>query len=709
MDREPHAPAAARGAGDLGARYDILGRLAVGGMAELFLARPKGSAHVVVVKRILPQLAEDPEFVRMFRDEAHLASTLQHPNIARVFDFGLDGEEPFFAMEYVHGENLRTILRGAIAKCEPIPLALVLTIADGLTAALHHAHEQTDGDGRPLLIVHRDVSPTNVLVSQRGELKIVDFGIAKAAAGTHVTQAGMLKGKASYMSPEQCRAEPVDRRSDIFAIGILLYELTTLQRLFKGDNELAILHQILTGQITRPSTVTNNYPPELEAILLRTLQIEPSQRYPTAAALRGDLRTFAHRHGLTISGEALSRYLVERFGAKPYPGGEPSTVAREEEAPTTMGARDEAAVPANARPASRTPTGTNAAAKPGNAGLRPAPRPKAATPGLVARKSGPTGSAARAPISARPTESSSAPRTATPSVIVGGSSSAAATSAPPRPSSPTSRPPSDAASPRSPGRGGPSSASSESMRAREASTAAPTSTRAAPTGPRPSSTTAPAGPRPSSSTAPAGPRPSSTTAPAGPRPAMPLPQSARPTAGVPIGPPQNGASAPLSAESAAFLRGEVQGAEFSAGAHDGRPGGTQIAPPAPAFGPPPGPAAATLPGTPSGVDRTTIAAIDGPARTDRTMIAMPDGTPTHSVKDATVPMDVGPRARPRDATMILPDHDARPRPPGGVDRTVIVSSEDAPPSRGAPAGPMSWSVPPVGETQPVAIDPSSSA
>ncbi|MBK8718658.1 MAG: protein kinase [Deltaproteobacteria bacterium] len=324
MDREREAPAAPRGpgSGELSARYDVIGRLAVGGMAELFLGRPKGApanTGAVVIKRILPQLAEDPEFVRMFRDEAHLASTLDHPNIVRVFDIGTDGDEPFFTMEYVHGENLRTILRGAQARNEAIPLPVVLSIAVGVTAALHYAHERTDRDGRPLAIVHRDVSPTNVLVSQGGEVKIVDFGIAKAAAATHVTQAGMLKGKVSYMSPEQCRGEAVDRRSDVFALGILLYELTTLQRLFRGENELAILHQILTGTVPPPSGIVPGYPPQLEAILMRSLQVDPAGRYPTAAAMQADLEQLCHQLGVRPSAALLSSYLVERFGDKPLP------------------------------------------------------------------------------------------------------------------------------------------------------------------------------------------------------------------------------------------------------------------------------------------------------------------------------------------------------------------------------------------------------
>lgn len=324
MPPEPHAPlplAKTVGTGG-GATYELLGRLALGGMAELYLARSRaadGRDQVVVLKRILPHLAEDPEFVRMFRDEAYLAATLSHPNIVKVFDIGKHGEDYFFTMQYVHGENLRAILRKAQKSGTAIPLPHVLTIALGITAGLHYAHEQVDHDGKPLKIVHRDVSPTNVLVAYDGAIKIVDFGIAKAAAGTHITQAGMLKGKASYMAPEQCRAESVDRRSDVFAIGILLFEMTTLTRLFRGENELAILHQVLTGAVPPPSTRRQGYPPALERIVLKALQTDPQRRYQTAAELQADLTEFARSHGLTPSNASLGQYLRSLFGDKPLP------------------------------------------------------------------------------------------------------------------------------------------------------------------------------------------------------------------------------------------------------------------------------------------------------------------------------------------------------------------------------------------------------
>ncbi len=305
-----------------GASHEILGRLAVGGMAELYLARTthaNGRRQVVVLKRILPHLSEDPEFVRMFRDEAFLAATLDHPNIVHVHDIGQDGEDYFFTMEYVHGENVRTIIKAAQKLEVDIPLQHVIQIALGVCDGLHYAHEQVDEDGTPLRIVHRDVSPTNILVAFDGDVKIVDFGIAKAAAATHVTQAGMLKGKASYMSPEQCRAEHVDRRSDVFAIGLLVYEMTTLTRLFRGDNELAVLHQILTGTVEPPSTRVDHYPPDLERIVMRALAQRPADRYPTALDLHEDPVALARSRGLYPSREALGEFVRELCGERPLP------------------------------------------------------------------------------------------------------------------------------------------------------------------------------------------------------------------------------------------------------------------------------------------------------------------------------------------------------------------------------------------------------
>ena len=209
-------------------RYEILRPLARGGMAELFLARAtgiQGFEKLVVVKRILPEMARDTDYVEMFLEEARLAAGLHHSNIVQVYDIGEDEAAPFFAMEYLHGEDVRTLLRAAALRRARVPVEHALSIAIGVAAGLHHAHEKRDPDGRPLGIVHRDVSPHNVAVTFDGGVKLLDFGVAKTRRRASATRHGTLKGKLGYMSPEQCRGDELDRRSDVFAVAILLWEL----------------------------------------------------------------------------------------------------------------------------------------------------------------------------------------------------------------------------------------------------------------------------------------------------------------------------------------------------------------------------------------------------------------------------------------------------------------------------------------------------
>src|SRR5688572_29826451 len=220
-------------------KYELIQRLAVGGMAELYLARCtgiEGFEKLVAVKRILPQYACNEEFVSMFLDEARLAATLQHANIAQVYDIGQTEHGLFFTMEFVRGADARELLKSAMRSGDDIPLDRALTIISGAAAGLHAAHEKRGVDGEPLGIVHRDVSPANVLVSFDGCVKVIDFGVAKATRQQSQTRVGTLKGKIAYMAPEQCLGEPVDRRCDVFALGIVLYELTCGQWLFEGEN-----------------------------------------------------------------------------------------------------------------------------------------------------------------------------------------------------------------------------------------------------------------------------------------------------------------------------------------------------------------------------------------------------------------------------------------------------------------------------------------
>jgi serine/threonine protein kinase len=301
-------------------KYELIRQIAIGGMAELYLARTvgiEGFEKLVVVKRILPQYAETPGFVQMFLDEARLAATLHHPNIAQVYDIGVEDGSYFFTMEYVHGEDLRRVLAAAADQGVPISLDTALTLVVGIAAGLHYAHQKAAPDGRPLGIVHRDVSPSNILVTYEGGVKVVDFGIARAASRESSTITGGLKGKISYMSPEQCKGggSPVDRRSDIFSIGSLLYELTTGRLPFAAETEFGTIQQIVAGVVEPPTQRIAAYPPELEAIVLRAMARDPDHRFASALELQRTLEDFAHENRLRISPLTLSGVMERLFSA----------------------------------------------------------------------------------------------------------------------------------------------------------------------------------------------------------------------------------------------------------------------------------------------------------------------------------------------------------------------------------------------------------
>jgi len=307
------------GPGDRLGKYDLIRQIAIGGMAELYLARTvgiEGFEKLSVIKRILPQFATNATFVNMFLNEARLAATLHHPNVAQVYDIGVEDGDYFFAMEYVHGEDLDRISSQSNEQGVPISLDAALTLVAGLCAGLHYAHEKIGPDGTPLQIVHRDVSPSNVLVSYDGAIKLVDFGIARGAAGKPTTRGG-LKGKITYMSPEQCRADlAIDRRSDIYAVGTVLYELTTGRTPFSGETEYAVLNQIVNSDVPPPTGFVPDYPPALEKILLRALAREPAHRYTTAVELQGALEDFAHEMRLRVSPLVLARLMGTLFPAR---------------------------------------------------------------------------------------------------------------------------------------------------------------------------------------------------------------------------------------------------------------------------------------------------------------------------------------------------------------------------------------------------------
>lgn len=320
-------------------KYQLIRRIATGGMAEIFLARTSaihGFEKVVVLKRILPQYAENDEFIRMFLAEARLAATLHHANVVQVYDIGEQDAAFFFTMEYVAGQDLRKLVRAARRANRALPLEHILHVVMGVAAGLSHAHEKLGPDGKSAGIVHRDVSPSNVLVTYDGGVKVVDFGIAKAASSQHHTVAGTLKGKIPYMSPEQCRGEPVDCRSDIFSIGTLLWELTTGTRLFAGDNEFAIINRVASGDVPAPRTIRPDYPPELEAIVMRALKADRNERYSSALDLQIDLEDFAREARLPVSSARVARFMRELFAQEIASGHEMLAADRGQEAPTTV-------------------------------------------------------------------------------------------------------------------------------------------------------------------------------------------------------------------------------------------------------------------------------------------------------------------------------------------------------------------------------------
>jgi serine/threonine protein kinase len=287
-------------------RYQLVRRLGIGGMAELYLARSsgiEGFEKLVTVKRIRPDMAHDGQLIRMFLDEARLAARLQHANVAQVFDVGEAEGSYFFAMEYVEGHDLAHILKAAGA----LPIEHALYIAIGVAAGLHYAHERLDGNGRPLEIVHRDVSPSNILVTWDGGVKLVDFGIAKARLRSTVTRAGYTKGKLQYMSPEQAAGVTVDRRSDVYSLGLVLREML-------GGTE----------------------PPAIEALLDRAIAYTPDGRYSSAQALQLELEAFVRDARLQCSPVSLARYLTGLLGApgRPEtPASSPAVVAASTETP----------------------------------------------------------------------------------------------------------------------------------------------------------------------------------------------------------------------------------------------------------------------------------------------------------------------------------------------------------------------------------------
>jgi serine/threonine-protein kinase len=266
-------------------RYALFDKLAAGGMAVVHLGRllgPVGFARTVAIKHLHPHFASSPEFVAMFLDEARLAARIRHPNVVATIDVVVDATEIFLVMDYVQGETLARLLRAALSRGSLLPPPLAVNIVLGLLAGLHAAHESTTEQGTPLGIVHRDVSPQNVMVGSDGVARVLDFGIAKAIGRAQLTREGELKGKLSYMAPEQIRGGAIDRRVDVYAVGVVLWEALTLKRLFTGATDAERMYQVLQSTVAPPSTHAPDVPAALDAVILRALSSKPEDRYATA-------------------------------------------------------------------------------------------------------------------------------------------------------------------------------------------------------------------------------------------------------------------------------------------------------------------------------------------------------------------------------------------------------------------------------------------
>ena len=299
-------------------RYEVITRLAIGGMAELFLARERGIAgleRVVVLKRILPHLADKPTFVDMFLREARIAARLAHPNVVQIFDLGEEDGSFYIAMEYIHGTTVRELQVLCEKEARRFPIDVSVVVMLQALRGLHAAHELKDLEGKTLGLVHRDVSPHNLMCTTDGHVKLLDFGVAKATEeGIEATYSGNLKGKFAYMSPEQARRKELDRRSDVFGAGVVFWEMLTGGRLFKRESEMEMMEAVLAGDVPRPSTLAPETPAEIEEVVLLALQTERDARYGSAEEMRQALLDAAATAGVGTANESLAGFVSEVAG-----------------------------------------------------------------------------------------------------------------------------------------------------------------------------------------------------------------------------------------------------------------------------------------------------------------------------------------------------------------------------------------------------------
>jgi len=312
--RRPEPAEAVAGAGpDRFGQYELLERIASGGMAELFRARRtgvEGFQKIVAIKKILPHIANNDEFITMFADEAKLAAQLSHPNIVHIYDLGkIEAGGYFIAMEYVEGTDLRTILRSGRELRLPLPVPLAVYVACKVASALDYAHRRRGAGGEELRIVHRDVSPQNILISHEGEIKLCDFGIAKADTKASRTESGSLKGKLQYMSPEQAWGRAIDHRSDLFSLGTVLHEMLTGERLFRGESDMTVLEAVRKAEVTPPSRTNPEVPAVLDTIVLKALARDPNARFTTGSEMLRDLESVLYTYAPAPGSADLAIYL----------------------------------------------------------------------------------------------------------------------------------------------------------------------------------------------------------------------------------------------------------------------------------------------------------------------------------------------------------------------------------------------------------------
>jgi len=296
-------------------KYLLLDQIAVGGMAELYRAMitgVQGFEKLIAVKKILPHLTIEEELVNSFIDEAKLAALLHHQNIVQIYDFGSVEKAYFIAMEYLFGKDLRDVTDKAKQEGLPLSLEYALYVVSRVASGLHYAHNLKDFQGKPLNIIHRDISPQNIFITYEGDVKIVDFGIAKAATQSTMTQVGMIKGKVAYMSPEQADGKAIDYRSDIFSLGIILYELVTGEKMFHGDT-MQILSKVRSAEFPPPEQVIKDVPDKLYDILNQALAKDPERRYSSCNQMLSDLEEAMYPFSKRPTARGLSEYMKGLF------------------------------------------------------------------------------------------------------------------------------------------------------------------------------------------------------------------------------------------------------------------------------------------------------------------------------------------------------------------------------------------------------------